>query len=315
MELLLNDLSLHGQFPSIQDFRESMHRIMEMRQSARAMERQLYVRQDILDRPTVAAESMRNALQRMSQDEKRAILGWLQKSGPFWEAAHNPNLWLWHGDEIVTDTAVGEAAYYMMQGEDRWLVSFIPSDWGYSPITVMSGPNADAIAGDVPNYVHATELEVALQAAEPPIASWEQMATRARARFQRLTFSNDCYRHLDGQPFAPCVAERIISRLEVLNRLVGEVDGNGVRTPEGHWLYQKHFTGDRAWFSDSSDTEKNDFRQQLTFQHPEQPGVELFCPWHGKIKNPPYRIHFDWPPERPGAPLFIAYVGLKLTRR
>lgn len=314
MEILLNDLSVHGQFQNIQDFRESVHRIMELRQAVGTKDRQLYVRKDILNRPAVATESMFNTLHKLSRDEKISVLGWIEKNGPFWTVAHDPNLWLWHGSEIVTDTAVGEAAYHVMLGEDRWLVSFTPSDWEHSPIMVMAGPSADAIAGDVPNYLQVTELEIALRQSEPSITSWEQMETRARSRFPRLTFSNDCCRHLDGQPFAPSAAKQIISRLKVLNQLMGEVDGGGNRTPEGHRLYQSHFTGDRAWFSDSSDTEKNDFKQQLTFPNPEEPGQYLFCPWHGKINNPPFRIHFAWP-FRPGAPLFVAYIGLKITRR
>ena len=312
MELLLNDLSVHGQFSSIPDFREAVHRIMRLRQAVSEQRRQLYVRRDILNRPAVAMESMQNALQRLSRDEKRAILGWIDKNGPFWVAAQNPNLWLWHGDEIVTDTAVGEAAHYIMQGEDRWLVSFIPSDWGYSPVQVMMGSNADAIAGEVPNYWQYPELEAALQQAEPPIMSWEQLSMFARAKFQRLTFANDYSSNMEKHPFAPGAKERIISLLDVLNRLMGEVDSVGLRTSEGHRIYQDHFTGDRAWFSDSSDTEKNDFNRELTFRHPDETGRELFCPWHGKVNNPPFRIHFAWP-ERPGEALYVTYVGWKIT--
>jgi hypothetical protein len=96
--------------------------------------------------------------------------------------------------------------------------------------------------------------------------------------------------------------------------LKGCFDDQGHRNDEGHRLYANHFTGAKASFSDSSDSEKNDFRNELTFAHPEQPGETLFCAWHGKIKTPQIRIHFSWP-VRSEAPLYVVYVGPKITKR
>lgn len=312
MELLLNDLSLHGQFSNIPDFREAMRRVMRLRQTVSEQNRQLYVRRDVLNRRVIAAESMYGALQKLSRNEKRAVLGWIDKNGPFWIASQNPDLWLWHGDELVTDTAVGEAAHYIMQGEDRRLVSFIPSGWEYSPVQVMMGPNADAIAGEVPNYWQDTELAIALQQAEQPITSWNALASVARSRFQFLTFSSDCFICLNNQPFSFNATDRIICLLGILNKLMEATDATGRRTAVGHQMYQNFFHGDRAWFSDSSDTEKRDFRRQLEFPHPGKPGSYLFCTWHGKVNTPPYRIHFSWP-EQLGDPLYVAYIGRKIT--
>ncbi len=43
-------------------------------------------------------------------------------------------------------------------------------------------------------------------------------------------------------------------------------------------------------------------------------GHQLECFWHGKIKSPQYRIHFSYPIEE-DVPLYIAYIGPKLTKR
>jgi hypothetical protein len=72
--------------------------------------------------------------------------------------------------------------------------------------------------------------------------------------------------------------------------------------------------GDNAWFSDSSEAEKNEFEESLTFPHPVEPGQTLFCTWHGKVKTQQIRIHFSWP-VRWDTPLYILYVGPKITRR
>ena len=312
MELLLNDLSLHGQFSNIQEFREVMRRVMQLRKVANEQKCQLYVRRDVLNRPAIVGESMYNALQKLSRDEKRAILGWVDKNGPFWVVSQNPDLWLCHGDEIVTGTAVGEAAHYIMQGEDRRLVSFTPSSWEYSPVQVFMGPDANVTVGAVPNYWQCAELKTALQQAEPPIRSWTELEFLAHSRFRSLTFSSDCFADLNKRPFAPSTNERIICLLDILNRLMEETDAAGRRTAAGHQLYQNFFHGDRARFSDSSDTEKRDFQRQLEFRHPGKSGHYLSCTWHGKVNTPPYRIHFAWP-EQPGDPLYVTYIGRKIT--
>ena len=140
------------------------------------------------------------------------------------------------------------------------------------------------------------------------------MKTTARTRYPDLTFSPNSFEPLHGHPFYQGAAERVLLRLSVLNEIRNCFDESGTRTSEGHRLYQKHFTGDKAWFSDSSATEKNDFRNELTFPNPSIRGDSLFCPWHGKVKSPQLRIHFSWP-VRDVEPLYIVYVGPKLTKR
>jgi hypothetical protein len=110
------------------------------------------------------------------------------------------------------------------------------------------------------------------------------------------------------------VAERILVLLDVLQRLKQCFDEHGSRTMDGHVLYQQHFTGDKCWFSDSSDAEKEDFKSDLSFPHPDAPGETLFCTWHGKVKSPQYRIHFSWPVTA-AAPVYVVYIGPKITTR
>ena len=315
MDLLLNDLSLHGQFPSLSTFQDAIGQIMAMRKTAGEFNRKLYAHRNITNSRVSPALSLFDALQSLPIDTKRAVMPWLTQRGPFWEdiAEHSPNHWLECGDEIVTDTAVGEAAYCATLGIDRRLVSFAPSNWEFAPVRVTMR-NGDSTDIAVPNFWQPEQLTAACKCAQAKPRSWNEVHTTAAARFQNLTFSVDCFERLNGQPFDPGAADRILGRLHVLNQLMVAVDDSGQRTPTGHRIYQDHFTGDRAWFSDSSDTEKSEFRGQMTFPHPERPGEYIFCPWHGKINNPPFRIHFYWP-ERPGASLYVVFIGLKITRR
>lgn len=315
MDLLLNDLSIHQQFQSVAEFREAVQRIVGIRNGASRLGSRLYCHRNTVNRHIDAGASttVYAALQTFTRDQKRGLLAWLTKHGPFWEDApeHSPGLWLEAGGEIVTDTAVGEAAYCVALGIDRWLVSFTPSQWERSPVTVTMSDNGST-GISVANYWAQSDLETALQGAGPPVGTWRQLEAVCRARFQLLRFSAECFRHLEGQPFVPGAASHIISRLEILDRLMGAVDDHGHRSTEGNRLLQEHFTGAKAWFSDSSITEKHEFEQQLTFRHPDKPGETLFCPWHGKVNHPPFRIHFPWPVPA-GEPLYIVYVGRKIT--
>ena len=184
MELLLNDLSLHGQFTDATAFRAAIHQVMSLRQLAGSFGRELHSHRNIVNSHITPTTSLHDALQTFPQSEKRSLLQWLTRLGPFWEdtAEHGPDHWMDCGDEIVTETAVGEAAYCRFVGVSRSLVSFAPSRWEYSPITVrIVSDNSYQVA--VPNYRQAPELKAALREADPPIASWGTVGVSISHKF------------------------------------------------------------------------------------------------------------------------------------
>ena len=314
MELLLNDLSIHEQFHDAAMFREAISRIASMRSIAHRFGHELHCHRNTINRQVNSSTSVYEALQRFTRDEKRALLTWLTRQGPFWEdvPTHGPDHWLEVGNEIVTDTAIGEAAYCSTIGIDRRLVSLTPSSWERTPISVTMLADPHTVI-EVDNYWAASELEAALADAEPPITSWSQLESVSISRYRRLRFSNDSFTPLDGRPFVHGAAYRVISLLDTLDRLMGCVDESGLRTSEGNRILQDHFTGSNAWFTDSSDNEKHGFRNELTFPHPDIPGQHLFCTWHGKVRTEVIRIHFSWPVPA-GQALYVVYVGPKITK-
>ena len=318
LELLTNDLSIHGQFHDPDAFRVALRRVMSIRKMARKYGRELHCHRNISNAQVNPSMSLPQAIQSLTRDEQRSVMQWLTRRGPFWEdeRLHSGDDWLECSGEVITDTAVGEAAYRCFNRTKTSLVSLIPSSWDFSPALVEWRKNSEEVETvDVSNYRDIDTLEAALRAAPTQITSWEMLANVSTARYTQLTFSSDCFNPLKGYPIVPKAIQDILNRLEVLNQLKICFDTEGKRTNEGHRLYQKHFTGKRAWFSDSSDTEKDKFKQKLTFSHPTRVGKFLFCPWHGKVNfHPPIRIHFSWPVTAVD-PLYIVYVGPKLTLR
>ena len=316
MDILANDLSIHGQFHDIQLFRDAFGRLMKMRAAARRAGHELYCHRAMLEVKAMPGVPMQRALQRLTVNECRAAMSWLTKSGPFWDdlRRHGCNDYLECRGDVVTDSAVGEAAFRVLHDVECGLASITPSEWDFSPVKVAwkRGEGIDERYAHLKNWCDAATMANQLRPAA--VASWRDLARAAAARFARLTFSDDCFKPLDGVPFARSSADRVIVLLGTLNRLASSYDKNGSLTAEGHRLYQDHFTGRNAWFSDSSGTEKFDFRNELTFPHPDRDGTKIFCPWHGKERRSILRLHFSWP-IRYGEPVYVAYVGPKLTKR
>ena len=319
MDFLINDLSLHGQFQDLSEFENAIGLVMRMRDTARQFERELYCHVDISNSEVSPSLSMRQAIPRaLSRDQRQKVLSWLCNTGPFWDdpSGRGADDWLECKSEIVTEHAIGEAAYRCAHGEEHHLVSFAKSKWQGEPVITVHWclNDADTKKIDVCNHWEQHTLENSLQNAPIKYKTWSQFGAAAMARFANLRFSKDCFSYLKGCPFSRGAAVAINKRLHALDRYQSGVDANGRRNAESQEIYQNHFTGDKGWFSDSSDFEKENFRKELTFKHPEKPNKLLECYWHGKISAQTLRIHFSWP-NPPGMPLYVVYVGPKLTKR
>ena len=261
--------------------------------------------------------TMPSAVKALPREEQRALMSWLTRGGPFWDddREHDSGDWYECAGEVVTDTAVGEAAHCVLHGIDRGLVSLDPSDFASDPVSVKYvNEEEHRVPVDVRNYWEPAAVEACLDAAPRALSSWGALGELALARFEHLRFAPNAFEPLGTQPFKQGVAQRIMARLNVLNHLKQCFEENGARTNAGHALYQRHFTGGKAWFSDESAANQLDFAAELTFPNPDAPGETLFCSWHGKVKTPPqYRIHFSWPVTA-ASPLYVVYVGPKITK-
>ena len=319
MELLANELSIHGQFHDLPAFRDALTRLMAVRATARRYGREVHCHRAFLLIEPQAGVPLQRTLGLIDKNESRAVMQWLTRFGPFWDdlRGHSADDWLECRGEVVTESAVGEAAFRVLHNNACGLVSLSPSDWEFSPVEVTWRSAAEELhdrSAHIGNWWDSVALAAVLQTAEPPITSWDALRDIAIRRFTALTFAEDCFTPTAGLPFASGAAERILVLFDILDRLVRSFDGNGRRTTEGHFIYRTYFTGANALFSDSSETEKSDFRDKLTFRHPEQPQRSLFCPRHGKIRHLELRLHYNWT-GRAAEPAYIVYVGPKITKR
>ena len=262
--------------------------------------------------------SLRKALAWLGLDRARAVGAWLDRGGPFWDGEHRHSAddWFECRGEVVTDTAVGEAAWRNGEGRKCGLLSATPGDWDFSPVRVLWKQKEAGLDRPIcfPNWRDPATLEEGLRKSAPPLASWAGLRKAVSAQCPRLFVADSCFDPLAGVPFSRSSAKRVLHLLRILDDFADSFDRDGQRTEKGHGIYQEHFTGERALFSDSTEAEKRRFRRNLRFPHPEQPGEMLSCPWHGKERHSLIRVHFSWP-IRAGEPVYVVYAGRKLTRR
>ena len=290
MELFFNDLSIHGQFPDLKTFHSAVQRIMNIRNIIKQFGRELYCHRQVASMQVTRDKKMQQAVQYLSRDQRRPWMQWITQHGPFWEdlRKHGGGDYLECNGKIVTDKAVGEAAYCLFHGIECGLISITPSDWHSSPLLVVWHDNANEQSVHLTNYWDAETLTKVLETANKPLQSWEELEKTAKNRCPELTFSPESFEPLRGHPFVKSAAYQLLERLAILQKFKNCFDENGKRTTQGQEIYQKHFTGKNknAWFSDSSDTEKAKFKKDLTFSHPLEIAEPLFCPWQQGEDSP-----------------------------
>lgn len=317
MELLFNELSIHGQFEDVKTFSAAIEKLMKIRSVVKKYKRELHCHRNCQNAVVIKQIPFNKAIQQLDKNTAKAVMSWLGQAGPYWEDGrlHSGNEYYECQQKIVTDTAIGECAFLLFSNREAQLVSMVKSDWDNSPLSVnWHRDNLEPKSIELTNHLSEFTLEAQLQLANPPLQSWEQFEQMCLMRFENLHFSKETFKPLKGRPFVAVAAKSFMDLLDVLSRFKASHQSGEGRTPEGHELYQEFFTGQLAWFTDSSDSEKEEFKKEMTFPHPEKSGEVLSAPFHGKVKTSQMRMHFTWPVSA-DKPLYILYIGDKITKR
>jgi len=317
----INDSSLQGQFETKEAFVSNLRKVASVRFRLGEQQPQLFCASQILQCPATARMNVHEAVQKSKPDERRLILSWITRSGPFIDAdrQEEPEDYFEFEGQDVTDSGLGEAARRERIGDLSGVFSFVGGriDFKRTPLRVSHGiPEEPLGTIDVQNIWRTQELESRLR--ENRVArNWAELIEICQERFDHLEISKDILKiALAREAFCGTVAEGIQLRLAVLQQLMsGRNTSDGRMTDDARGLWRKHSQGERAWFSDESAGNKRRFRQELKFKDPSDPSRSLFCPWHGKVSRETFRIHFEWPVPAGQARLKILYIGRKITRR
>lgn len=314
MAWYVNDLSLCGQYSAAPEFLKDLKELIRQRQQLPILARELFCSRTLHTRPVTRTNDFREAVLG-NKELVHLVLSWLTKNGPFWDDEWQPNEeeYFEHNGEDVTNQGLGEAARRQLVGQETVSFSFPKGGFDYSPVEVVQGLDDPSNTIPVNNLWDLTQLWSSACAATPPPHNWREMLEQSRARFNSLAFSDECIDELLKEPFSDYVVERTFELLRVLDEFVKCLNADGSYSQRNNELIAQHFAGGKALFTDESVQNKHRFRKEMTFPDFDSPEDRVFCPWHGKIKSPQYRIHFEWP-LRSRSVLRIFYMGPKITK-
>ncbi len=323
MRFLMNDLSIHGQFKSVEEFICAVRTIMTIRSIANRSGVDVVCSEMIASSYIAPNIPMSRAVQAMERNERRAWMSWITNHGLYWQTRrqHSDSEWMTtDGEVIATNQAIGEAAYCKSLGISySEIVSAAPSDWLRHPIVVTwACTKSSDCRVELGNHWMEETVRKTLGEAEEAPRSWEQLAARIVGTLNKLSIAEDAFAPLYGYPFQPSVADDISQLLGVLNTMSGAFDDEGRRTKEFDALYDLYFKGHHPHFTDESDTNLSAYGRELVFPDPRDPSKNVRCSWHGKINSrgsfPLIRIHHTWPPKK-DVGVHVAYIGPKITTR
>jgi len=319
MEWHINDLSLDGQFSKSESFCAVLQDLIQLRRSNSIVRSQLYCSRWLHLRQVTPTIDLRQAvLTTKERDFRNSVLQWINKSGPFWDdnRQHNQDDYFEYQSHDVTDQGLGEASRRELAGIAAGVFSFqgSPLQFITNSLLVQQGLSEEPL--DFIDIVNCWTTEQLIQSIQnsKTYYCWQDVRVEIKDRFEGLIISDDVMDLLLPTPFSQQVMKRIFELLHVLNKLVMQSNANGKLSESGMDLFQEHFTGGKAWFTGESETNKQNFEREMTFSDPVDMSEKIFCHWHGKIKTPQIRIHFQWPRPTGQSKIKVVYIGPKITK-
>ena len=318
MLIFFNEASLQGQFRDEEEFRVLLEKLLSARRRSPCFAN-MRTTHALADRKVLHSRSFRQVVQSWrGMKITRLVMAWVAKNGPFIENDRTPeeeDLFSCLGVE-VTDGGLGEAARRTKASEDVASVSLQggATDFAITPLPVVHGFEDEPIAKyPIENYWDIDVAVKSMLGRGDPASNWREMVETARARFPALVLPESLWENkgLTGQPFNARVRDQTYELLDILNKYMCGRDEWGVEQPAAQEILRDNFKSKK--FSTESKTNKETFRNEMTFPDPEG-GDKIFAPWHGKISHRYFRIHFEWPVPKSQKQLKVLYVGPKLTK-
>jgi hypothetical protein len=318
-KLIVNDLSIKRQVASVVDLNQQLVATVKLISSL-VVARELIRCSRNLINSVVCDEKplIRHVVDSFERDSRLQIMTWLTNHGPFWDDTRTKvdfDSFNYQGIN-VTEQGLGEVGRLLSMGVNAWSYSFKGGeiDFSNTPISI-SHSLEDIVVGsyDVNNIWDIGEVSEKLKTLVVPSASWEEMLKTATGSFKYLTFLSEPHLDLIATPFSRGASGRIFLLLGVLDKIAQNTNDDGSRNEVAKDLYDTFFVGEKPAFTDESESNKNDFKKDMTFVNSN--GECVFAPWHGKINSPKIRIHFEWPRPANQKIINVLFIGPKITKK
>jgi hypothetical protein len=317
MEWILNDLSLKENFENVEKFTEEISKFLQAKDNNVILNKKISCSRELGQINVVEGITFQEAvLTKIPRILKSQVLRWVTKDGPYWNDARQDNAddYFEFEGEDVTDLGLGECARRIINLNKVTSYSF-DGAFDCKLVDIQHGLPEEPYGNyPIPNIFGIDSLVNAANEEKLVPTTWDEVVVEIKEKFISISFSDDVNQQLSPLPFSLAIYESLCSRFTVLEELLKSRGALGNHTPKTKEIIKNYFSGDKAWFSDESDTNKRSFKDKLTFRNLDTGNNELF-PFHGKIKSPQIRIHFNWPIKSGDKYIQIVYIGPKITKK
>lgn len=206
-----------------------------------------------------------------------------------------------YNEQEIPHTGLSESAFRIFMEEKSHSFGLCCPNYDFSilPVEIKSGSERDIV--EVPNVSNIDTFKGALAAAEPEAQSWDEVLNRAR-RLPHIQIEDSAVKALARESFEVSLGKSVLRVLQAIEDIASS-SGDSY-----HELTRKYCHGDRAIFSDESETRIATLRDKLFFW---VSGERQLCSFHGKIRHRDFRIHMDKQPI-PDSIVHIVHIGYKI---
>jgi hypothetical protein len=307
---IFNDRSLNQYYNDFDLFKQNMREFLQFYKLVSVKHsHKIYIFRNEFFSISVCNDSFRNVINNtryFSSEQKRQFLVILDKGQPYLpdESAIPREMAFSYNNEAIPNTGLAESAYLRYMDESAPLYSISNSEFQSNILKVRMFQNSSLLKEqDVVNYFSIAELEQWAKDLQQPLISWKDVFDYIAMHFNWLELTEDVKKSLKKETFDAIICGGIIQRLDIINRMPGTQSED-----EYQELDNKYWHGDRALFSDESESRKNDLKDKLTFL---VNGKKTLCSYHGKISHKAFRIYMSSKPKL-REKVYIVYIGKHL---
>ncbi len=317
MEWILNELSLTGRYEASAEFLSDIEGLVKLISTNKLVNDNLYCARKIGSVEVIGNKSFAQIIYtEASKNLRQQVLNWVDRKGPYWDddRQENEDDYFEIDGVDVTDLGLGECARRCIVDRESSSFSF-PGNYDASPLVVQHGLCEDVLGRySIQNLWGVDSFLAACLDTLPTPTTWTESIEQLQQRFTKLLFCDELLSQISILPFSLTVHRRMRELCSALEYYLESRDENGYHTEKTEEFLQNHFHGDKAWFSDETDSDASKFESELSFTDPRDGQKKLYR-FHGKIKTPQVRIYFEWPVRPNSDDIAIVYFGPKITKK
>jgi hypothetical protein len=308
---IFNDLSLQKNYADSAALKKDLEELAGFYNAGKEFGHTIYLHRDAIKQVSVLNTPFHRALKDIksfTQPQRAKIFAMLDKSTPVLpdDTAIPSGLAFYYDGQAIPNTGLAECACQSYMEEAISSTYSLSTSCFLKRILLVSIKQNNVPLEDmsIENYFSLCDFIQKLQSLRGPIKSWEDFFHVVESQYKWVECTDEARISLRRQAFEQLLADRIISRIDALEQMAGAQSEEIFLE-----LEKKYCHGDRAWFTDESETRKHELENKFTFM---VNGAQTLCSYHGRISCRTFRIHLAPRPKR-GEKIYIPYIGYKIT--